>query len=88
MTKAALRRALDSGTGASGVLLRGNLQSLIYIWKLDQTYYLTWEESPENAQHDASQYTRDERHEFPSLDKLFGFLTRSSVPLASFQPNP
>jgi hypothetical protein len=79
-----VRKIVESGGGAGAVFWRGQLQSLVEVWKYEGQIILTWEEAPDGAQYDESRYTRDERHVFPTIEEALAFLDLHSVALEQF----
>ena len=61
-------------------------EGLVNIWKHANCYILTWEECPAGEQYDESMNTRDERHEFPTIEAVLAYLEQAGVPLSQFTP--
>jgi hypothetical protein len=79
-----IQKIVESGGTAAATFWRGELQSLIEVWRYEGKIILTWEEAPDGAQYDESRYTRDERHVFDRIDSALAFLEVHSVPRAEF----
>jgi hypothetical protein len=63
-----------------------NRENMVNVWKHAGTYVLTWEECPPGEQYNESNYTRDERYVFGTIDELLRFLEQSGLSTESFTP--
>jgi len=86
MNSDSFKRCLENGKGVAAVFNKKEKQVLINVWKLKDVFILTWEECPRGEQFDESSYTRDDRHEFDSVDDVCKFLEKESVGFATFKP--
>lgn len=77
---------LERGKSNNYTYSGDNEEGLIAIWKHFNDYILTWEECPKGRQYDESEYTRDEKHVFASLDSLLSFLKEHAIEVENFTP--
>lgn len=77
---------VESGKSNSLTYSADNIEGLINVWKHSNKYIVTWEECPPGEQFDESQYTRDERREFNTLEQALEYLRTSGIELESFTP--
>lgn len=77
---------IESGKSCSHLYKRDGKESMINVWKHLQSYILTWEECLPGKQYDESEYTRDERKEFASVELLIDFLKEQGIDPESFVP--
>ena len=65
---------------------RKGLIGMISVWKYESIYVLNWEEFKEDDFYNENEYTKDEHHEFGSIDELIDFLSKNSLSIESFTP--
>jgi hypothetical protein len=85
MTREEMQSVIEAGKMAAAVFWRGDLQSLIEVWRYEGQFILTWEEAPAGGQYDEARYTRDERHVFATIAEALAFLDRHDVAIENFE---
>ena len=77
---------IQAGKANSFTYASGGTEGLVSTWKYEDMLILTWEECPAGKQYDESTYTRDERHQFATVDEVLTFLRQNGLKPESFTP--
>jgi hypothetical protein len=86
MTLRTFVERIRTGRANNLIYSSGGKEGLISVWEHESAFVLTWEECPPGQQYNESDYTRDERHVFSTLNELLAFLSANNIKVESFTP--
>ena len=86
MTTSRFIARIDSGKANNLVYSLDGEEGLESVWKYEGAYFLTWEECSAGEQYDESNYTRDEQHEFRTVEQMIAFLKDHGLKVEAFKP--
>jgi len=86
MSREGFLRRLRDAKAVNCIYSRGEIEGLISAWAHGGQFVLTWEECPLGEQHNESNYTRDERHEFATAEEVLAFVEHCGYPASAFRP--
>lgn len=79
-------KRLQSQKAVNYCYRKGELEGMVSVWQDENRYVLTWEECPAGGQYNEYSYTRDEKHEFKSIEEILGFLDQNALEVTDFTP--
>lgn len=86
MTPEGLRRRIEAGKAASILYRDDAVEGLISMWRHERSVIVTWEECPPGQIYNEHTYTRDERHEFATVDEACEYLRSRGIDTNRFEP--
>jgi hypothetical protein len=86
MLEATMRKRMSLGKAIQYRYHDGDRVGLVNVWRHEDRFVLTWEECLEGDQANESNYLKDDRHRFQTVDEVVDFLKRHDLPIEKFTP--